>query len=75
MMIIPHCLLSAAALRGVIEACVARGGTDYGMQDVPFATKVAQVQSQLDRGTAVIVYDVHTNSCTIQPTDQHADPA
>ena len=32
MMIIPHRLLSAAALRGVIEACITREGTDYGME-------------------------------------------
>ena len=51
-MIIPHRLLSADALRGVIEAFVTREGTDYGMQEVPLATKVCQVQHQLDAGTA-----------------------
>ena len=44
---IPQGLLSADALRGVIEAFVTREGTDYGMQDVPLTTKVAQVQGQL----------------------------
>jgi len=69
-MIIPHCMLSPAALRGVIEAFVTREGTDYGLQDVPLATKVFQVQQQLDAGTAVLVYDEDTDSCTIQPIDQ-----
>ena len=73
-MIIPHRLLSPDALRGVIEAFVTREGTDYGIQDVPLATKVFQVQQQLDAGTAVIVYDEDTDSCTMQPTDQLADP-
>ncbi len=69
-MIIPHRRLSPDALRGVIEAFVTREGTDYGVQDVSLATKVFQVQQQLDAGTAVIVYDEHTASCTIQPADQ-----
>ena len=72
---IPHGFLSTDALRGVIEAFMTREGTDYGMQDVPLATKVSQVQHQLDAGTAVIVYDLDTDSCTIQPTDQRAAPA
>jgi uncharacterized protein YheU (UPF0270 family) len=41
---IPHGLLSADAVRGLIEAFVTREGTDYGVQDVPRATKVHQVQ-------------------------------
>ena len=73
-MIIPHRLLSAETLRGVIEAFVTREGTDYGMQEVPLATKVRQVQHQLDAGTAAIVYDLDTDSCTIQATDQRAAP-
>jgi uncharacterized protein YheU (UPF0270 family) len=67
-------MLSPDALRGVIEAFVTREGTDYGIQDVPLATKVSQVQHQLDAGTAVIVYDEDIDSCTIQTTDQRSDP-
>jgi len=67
-MIIPHDLLSPEAVRGVIEAVVPREGTDYGAQDIPLATKVFQVRQQLDAGTAVLVYDEDTESCTIQPT-------
>ena len=74
-MIIPHRLLSVDALRGVIEAFITREGTDYGIQEVPLTTKVCQVQHQLDRGTVVILYDADTDSCTIQPMDQHANPA
>ena len=74
-MIIPHRLLSPEALRGVIEAFVTREGTDYGLQDVSLATKAAQVQQQLDAGTAVIVYDETTDSCTIQPANPRANPS
>ena len=70
---IPHRRLSPDAIRGVIEAFVTREGADYGLQDVPLAMKVAQVQHQLDVGTAVIVYDDATDSCTIQPVDQLLD--
>ena len=73
-MMIPHRMLSPEALRSVIEAFITREGTDYGMYEVPLATKVAQVRYQLDVGTAVIVYDEATDSCTIQPTDQRSEP-
>ena len=72
-MIIPHEMLSLEALHGVIEAFVTREGTDYGTQDVSLATKVVQVRQQLDVGTAVIVYDEDSESCTIQPTNQLSD--
>ena len=72
-MIIPHQMLSPEALQGVIEAFVTREGTDYGIQDVSLATKILQVRQQLDAGTAVLVYDEDTESCTIQPTHQLSD--
>jgi uncharacterized protein YheU (UPF0270 family) len=72
-MIIPHEMLSLEALQGIIEAFVTREGTDYGTQDVSLATKVLQVRQQLDAGTAVILYDEDTESCTIQPSHQLPD--
>ena len=73
-MMIPHRMLSPEALHGVIEAFITREGTDYGLHEVPLATKVAQVRQQLDTGTAVIVYDEATESYTIQPTEQRSEP-
>jgi uncharacterized protein YheU (UPF0270 family) len=49
-------MLSPEALHGVIEAFITREGTDYGLHEVPLATKVGQVRHRLDAGTAVIVY-------------------
>jgi hypothetical protein len=66
-------MLSPEALQGIIEAFVTREGTDYGTQDVTLAIKVWQVRQQLDAGTAVIVYDADTESCTIQPTHELPD--
>jgi uncharacterized protein YheU (UPF0270 family) len=72
-MIISYQMLSPEALRGVIEAFITREGTDYGAQEFSLDTKVLQVQQQLDAGTAVIVYDEETESCTIQPANQLSD--
>jgi uncharacterized protein YheU (UPF0270 family) len=71
--VIPHHMLSHDALRDVIEACITREGTDYSAQDVSLEIKVGQVRPQLDEGTAVLVYDEDTESCTIQPTNQLPD--
>ncbi len=69
-MVIPHRQLSADALRGVIEEFVTREGTDYGGVSVCLSDKVRQVQDQLDRGHAVLVYEPETNSCNIIPADR-----
>ena len=67
-MIIPPHMLSPEALHRVIEAFVTREGTDDGAHAIPLATNVVQVRQQLDVGTAVIVYDQETESCTLQPS-------
>lgn len=63
--VVPHTELSPDALRGVIESFVLREGTDYGERDVPFETKVLQVQRQLERREAEIVFDPNTESVGI----------
>jgi uncharacterized protein YheU (UPF0270 family) len=55
------------ALDGLIEAFIAREGTDYGEMEWSFAEKIEQVRGQLRRGDAVIVFDPLTESCTILP--------
>lgn len=62
---VPFRDLSAAALRGVIEAFVLREGTDYGERPVPFEAKVGQVLGQLERGEARILFDPGTGSVQI----------
>lgn len=64
-LLVPPEQLSADALQGVIEAFVAREGTDYGAVEQSFAEKIEQVRRQLLRGDAVIVFDVTTESCTL----------
>jgi uncharacterized protein YheU (UPF0270 family) len=59
--------ISPEALRGVVEAFVLREGTDYGLREVGFEAKVAQVLRQLESGDAVILFDPATESVTIAP--------
>lgn len=65
--VVPHQELSSAALRGVIEAFVLREGTDYGEYSHSLADKVQQVERQILRGEAEIVFDPVTESVDIVP--------
>ena len=65
--VVPHQELSPAALRGVIEAFVLREGTDYGEHSHSLADKVQQVERQIARGEAEIVFDPVTESVDILP--------
>ncbi len=65
--IIPVERLSPEALAGVIEAFVAREGTDYGAREASRETKFNQVKEQLLRGAAVLVFDGETESVNILP--------
>ncbi len=64
---IPHDTLQPETLRRVIEEFVLREGTEYGEQDVPLLSKVDAVVSQLQAGTAIVLYDAESQTCTIAP--------
>jgi len=66
-MIIPYEQISPDALEGLVEEYVTREGTEYGWDDIPLATKVAQVLQQVKMGEVIIVYDSDTQSCNIIP--------
>lgn len=70
MVTIPWKDLSPEALQGLIEAFVAREGTDYGDRNFTLEEKVAHVRRQLEKGTAVIVYDAQSLTANIIPADQ-----
>jgi uncharacterized protein len=63
--IIPHGELDDDTLRRVIEAFVLREGTEYGAHDVSLEQKVLQVQSQLQRGEARVVFHPDSESIDI----------
>jgi hypothetical protein len=62
---VPYHALSPEALRGLIEEFVTRAGTDYGTRESPIEEKIADVQRQLERGDAVIVFDAETGTTNI----------
>lgn len=67
-LVVPHRELSAAALRGVLEAFVLREGTDYGEVEASFEEKVQQVLRQIERGEASIVFDAASETVGIVVT-------
>jgi uncharacterized protein len=62
---VPYTELSEDALRGVLESFVLREGTEYGERDVSLDQKVAQVERQLQRGEARIVFDPESETIDI----------
>lgn len=68
-MIIPHQELAPDTLYSIIESFVLREGTDYGLEEMSLAEKVAQVREQLDAGIAVLVYSELHESVDILPKD------
>ncbi|MFV3407911.1 YheU family protein [Bdellovibrio bacteriovorus] len=64
---IPKEALSEQALRGVIDNFIQREGTDYGVNEVSYETKMQQVQKQIDKGHVRIVFDPNTESVSLMP--------
>ncbi len=69
-LIVPPGQLSEDALRGVIEEFITREGTDYGEIEISLADKVAQVHAQLKAATVQIVFDLHTETCTLMTREE-----
>jgi uncharacterized protein YheU (UPF0270 family) len=63
---VPTAELAPETLQALVESFVLREGTDYGVQEVTLASKVAQVLRQLQRGEARIVFDPATESVDIR---------
>lgn len=66
---IPWEALPAEQLSALVESFVLREGTDYGLQEVSLAEKVAAVLRQLRRGKARILWDPDSESGTIVTAD------
>jgi uncharacterized protein len=64
-MIIPYEMLSPETLQRVVEEFVSREGTDYGPLEYSFDEKVLGVLNQVKRGSAVVVFDPETETCSI----------
>ncbi|MBQ4834445.1 YheU family protein [Pseudoalteromonas sp. MMG010] len=64
-MIIPFQQLDKDTLYNLIESYVLREGTDYGEQECSIASKVAQVNQQLQNGEAMVFFSELHESVTI----------
>jgi uncharacterized protein len=69
---IPANALATATLRNLVEEFVTREGTDYGSHDYSLQDKVRHVLRQLERGSAVIVYDAKSETCHIETRERLA---
>ena len=67
--VVPHRELSGEALDRLIAEFVSRDGTDYGEREALLEHKMDAVRQQLERGEAVIVFDLETESATLLPRD------
>lgn len=63
--IVPMEQLSQEALDGLISEFILREGTDYGVQEVSYETKLSQIMRQLKAGHIYIVYDPAEESCSL----------
>ena len=63
---VDYTLISEQALRGIIESFVLREGTDYGDGIYSLDSKVKQVQQQLERREAEILFDPVEETCDIR---------
>lgn len=55
-MIIPWQDLDQQTLMNIVESFILREGTDYGMNELPLATKTASLLAQIKQGKVVIVW-------------------
>lgn len=62
---IPPSALSETAIEGLISEFILRDGTDYGLIEVSYETKVNSIQKQIENGHIVISFDQNTESVTL----------
>ena len=62
---IPYQKFDPKILRAVISEYVTREGTDYGDRVFSLDEKIAMVQSQLESGSARIVFDTESETCNV----------
>ncbi len=67
--IIPVDRLSPKVLQSIIEEFISRDGTDYGEREISLETKVNQVKSKLEKGSAVLIFDDEAESTNIFAAD------
>ena len=69
MTIVPHDRLEPDVLKALIEEFVTRNGAVHGHTETSTEQKVAAVLRQLKSGSAVIVFEEASETCTIMPKE------
>lgn len=67
---IPPERLDTTTLEGLVEAFINREGTDYGLVERDFGSKVADVLGQIRKGQVVICYDPRSETCNLLSRDE-----
>jgi uncharacterized protein YheU (UPF0270 family) len=67
---IPAERLNTEIMTAIIEEFILREGTDYGAQEVDFASKISQVKALLEAGEVTITFDPKTENCTLLTRQQ-----
>jgi uncharacterized protein YheU (UPF0270 family) len=62
---IPAESLSEEALLGVIDNFIQREGTDYGVHEVAYESKIEQIKKQISKGRVKIVFDPNIESVSL----------
>ncbi len=65
-------LLSAEALRGLVEEFITREGTEYGHREFSLDDKVRQVERQLASGEVKILFDSVDERANLVPTKKRS---
>lgn len=73
-LIIPPEHLTEEVIRGIIEAYIAREGTDYGEKELSLAEKVTRLLPQVLVGDIVITYDEESGSVNLLPKQDVGEP-
>ena len=63
--IVPYDKISKEALQALLEEFVSRDGTDSGYTKLTLQQRADQVRRQLERGEAVIVFDLQAKTTNI----------
>jgi uncharacterized protein YheU (UPF0270 family) len=67
---IPPRRLDADVLAALLQEFASRDGTDYGAREWSLEEKAAMLQSGLERGDLVILYDSDSESWDLCPREQ-----
>lgn len=62
---VPWQRLPPETLQQLIEEFITREGTDYGIEELSLESKVSRLQTQIEQGRVLIIFDDETESCQL----------